>query len=422
MIPDSHRSAASSLRRVVVPFVVCLFGIALSTADQSFFSYAIPEITSEFGIGLEVIGQMLSVSFLVASFTVVLAGIASDRFGRKRIFTLLLLSSALCVAAHAYVESLALLALLRVLGFALGAGLYPIANTIVMEWAPDRYRGLLSGFLQMGYPLGFAFAAVVATPVMAEHGWRAVFLFAFAIAAVAPVLGRCLPESPRFVALQRSPRPERKFFAGLSELFSPELRQRSTICFAGSFLVSLAIGGTTYFLPVFLVEAHGLSAADAGRISGSAYAIGALGYAAAAVTGEFITTRRNALVVWLLAGAICFSATLWLPQMPLTIGLGLSILFFYGSEAVRTPMIAELYPTELRATAAATTGSLAVTTAWLISPLAISYAAPHFGWSATFTVCAVLPLCLGGLAFLFLENRRSGAPMEERGDLLREPA
>lgn len=422
MTPAPREPEVSGLRRVAAPFFVCLVGIALSTADQSFFSYAIPEITTEFGIGLEVIGQMLSASFLVASLTVVLAGIASDRFGRKQIFTLLLFLSAMCVAAHAFVDSLGLLATLRVLGFALGAGMYPIANTVVMEWAPDRYRGLVAGFLQMGYPLGFAFAAVVATPVMAEHGWRAIFLFAFGIAALAPVLGRLLPESPRFEAIQRGQQPRRPFFSGLGELFAPDLRRRSTICFTGSFLISLAIGGTTYFLPVFLVEVHALDSPAASRIAGSAYAIGAIGYAAAALIGEFLTTRRNALIIWVLAGAACFAMTLWIPQMPLVPGLGLSILFFYGSEAVRAPLIAEIYPTELRATAAATTGSLAVTTAWLISPLVISYAAPQYGWAATFTACAVVPLILGGLVFLLLENRRSGGPMEERAEILRSAA
>jgi MFS family permease len=417
-----RESVVQGLRPVTAPFLVCLVGIALSTADQSLFSYAIPEITAEFGIGLEVIGQMLSLSFLVASFMVVLAGLASDRFGRKRIFTLLLLFPALCVAAHAFVDSLGMLATLRVLGFALGAGLYPIANTVVMEWAPNRCRGLVSGFLQMGYPLGFAFASLVATPVMAEHGWRAVFLFAFVIAALAPVLGHFLPESPRFQAVQRQGRVRRPFFSGLGELFAPELRAKSTICFVGTFLISLAIGGTTYFLPVFLVETHSLESSTASRIAGSAYAIGAIGYAGAAIVGEYVTTRRNALIMWVLAGAACFAVTLWVPQTPLVVGLGLSILFFYGSEAVRTPLIAELYPTELRATAAATTGSLAVTTAWLASPLVISYAAPQFGWAATFTACAVVPLCLGGLAFLLLENRRSGAPMEERDGMFREAA
>jgi MFS family permease len=396
------------------PFVVCLLGVALSTADQSLFSYAVPAITAEFGIGLEVVGQMLSASFLAASVLVVFAGITCDRYGRKRMFTLLLMLSALMVAAQGFAKDLADLTVYRVLGFALGAGLYPIANTIVIEAAAARFRGLIAGLLQMGYPLGFAFAALVATPLLRDHGWRAIFMFGFVIALLAPLLGRALPESDRFVAVRAAqPSGASSFVDGLRVLFSPPYRRRSAICFAGSFLISLAIGGTTYFLPVYLVEAHGVDAGEAARIAGSSFAIGAIGYLLASVTGEFITTRRNTLVIWALLGAVFFGLTLWLPGMPLVLGLGLSIVFFYGSEAVRVPMIAEMYPTEIRGTASAAVGSLAVTTAWLISPLLISYLAPSIGWAQGFSWCALLPLTLSGAVFLALENRPSDAPMEE---------
>jgi len=95
------------------------------------------------------------------------------------------------------------------------------------------------------------------------------------------------------------------------------------------------------------------------------------------------------------------------------LGLGLSIVFFYGSEAVRVPMISEMYPTEIRGTASAAVGSLAVTSAWLVSPLLISYLAPAIGWAEAFSWCALLPLALAGLVFLGLDNRRSSDPMEE---------
>lgn len=411
---DRLDGLGSAMAAVWRPFLVCLIGVSLSTADQSLFSYAVPAITAEFDVGLEVIGQMLSASFLAASVMVVYAGMASDRYGRKHVFTLLLLASALMVAAQGFAKGLTDLTVYRVLGFAIGAGLYPIANTIVIEAAAKRFRGLIAGLLQMGYPLGFAFAALVATPLLRDHGWRAIFMFGFAIALIAPLLGRLLPESTRFEAVRAAKQVRHaSLMDGLRVLFSPAYRQRSIVCFAGSFLISLAIGGTTYFLPVYLVEAHGVDAGEAARIAGSSFAIGAIGYLLASVTGEFITTRRNTLVIWALLGAVFFGLTLWLPGVPLILGLGLSIVFFYGSEAVRVPMIAELYPTEIRGTASAAIGSLAVTTAWLISPLMISYLAPTIGWAEGFSWCALLPLVLSAGTFMLLENRRSDRPMEE---------
>jgi MFS family permease len=76
-------------------------------------------------------------------------------------------------------------------------------------------------------------------------------------------------------------------------------------------------------------------------------------------------------------------------------------------------LISELFPTHVRATATAVTGSLAVTTAWLISPLLESYLAPLYGWTAAFMSCAVIPLALGGIVFLALVNLPSGISIED---------
>ncbi len=401
---------ASVDRRLVRVMAVSVAGVTLSTADQSLFSYAIPDITAEFGIGLEVIGQLLSLSFLVASVTVVMAGLAADHFGRRRVFVALLAVSALCVGAHAFAPSLWYLGMFRVLGFAIGAGLYPIANTLVIEAAPARYRGFISGLLQMGYPLGFAFASLIAVPMIAAYGWRSIFFAGFIVAALAPLLGRLLPESTKFEKEQAALVQPTRATDRIRRLFETDLRRRSLVCFVGSFLISLAIGGTTYFLPTYLVQAHRFDPAEASRIAGFSYAIGAIGYLAAAYVGEFVTTRRNTLIIWILAGAAAFAATIWLAhgEAALILGLGVSIVFFYGSEAVRMPLIGELFPTAVRATATALTGSLAVTTAWLISPLLLSYLAPRLGWAMAFTWCAVLPLLLGGIVFLALINSPSG--------------
>lgn len=407
----------------VWPLLICVLAVSLSTADQSLFSYAIPEITKEFGIPLSVIGQILSVSFLFASFTVVVAGLAGDEYGRARVLGILLFLSALCVGAHALVESLAAVAALRILGFAIGAGVYPITNTIVAELASPRLRGLLSGCLQMGYPIGFVVASAISTPIIGDYGWRAIFYPAFAIAFLAPVLAWVLRRHETRVQAERSVEVavatdaggSRRAMERLRVLISGPYRRRFIICFAGSFLVSLAIGGTTYLLPTYLVEAHHVDVAAAGRIAGISYAIGALGYLSAALVGEFVTTRRNTLVLWVWLGAIAFALTLWVAEsrIALVLGLGASILFFYGSEAVRAPLIAEIFPHEIRATAAATTGSLAVTAAWLVSPLLISTLVPIAGWAWTFTLLGVTPLVLGGCVFALLFNVPSGLSIDE---------
>ncbi len=401
--------------RSVRVFSLCLIAIILSTADQSLFSYAIPGIRSEFNIDLTIVGYMLSASFLAASFAVVIIGVLADRFGRRKLLVASLGLSALFVGCHSIVQSLALLTILRILGFALGAGLYLVASTMVIETAPNKYRGLVAGTLQIGYPLGFALSAAVITPFIDTYGWRSAFYPAFIVLWCSPLIYLLLPESGRYEDASTGLESEhdQDFFFSVKALFLDH-RRPLTLCFLGSFSVSLAIGGTSYFLPTYLVEEYGYSLSEAGKTVGRSYAIGAIGYLLASSVGQFLMTRRDTLILWVLLGGSCFFYTVWRaePNHTLLIGLGITIMFLYGSEAVRMPMIGELFPTHLRATATGLAGSLAVTLAWLVAPLALPKGVESFGWAFSFTFFGIMPLFLSALLFRLIPNRSSSSDIE----------
>jgi len=407
--------------RPIHTFLLCLVGMTLSTADQALFSYAMPAILREFEIGLDVIGLLLSASFAVAAFTVVIAGMITDRLGRVRVFVILLAASATCVGLHALAGNLGTLATLRILGFALAAGMYPITNTIVIEATPARYRGLLAGLLQLGYPLGFFVGSLFASPMLEAFGWRSIFLPAFLVILVAFWIGRNLSEPSAFVTLRDARAGAGESAAvplRLSMLLSGKWRARALICLSGSAVMSVAIGSFTFFIPTFLTEAKGLSDSAAVALAGWTYLIGAVGYVVSAYVGEFLMTRRNTLILWIWVGGLVFAAAIWLASSPLalTVLLGLTVMFLFGSEAVRMPLVGEMFPTELRATATAATGSVGVTIGLLLAPLLIGALVPAIGWLWTFTLIAVLPLLGAGLLFLLLENRRSGEQLVDLFD------
>jgi MFS family permease len=409
-------------------FLICLAGMTLSTMDQALFSYAIPGITEEFQVGLDVAGLMLSLSFLVASFTVVIAGVLTDYLGRRRMFIAMMALSALFVGCHALAPTIEWLTAFRVLGFAIAAGLFPIAATIVVEVSPARYRGMLSAWLQLSYPFGFAIGALVASLLLADMGWRATFYPAFLVIPLAFLLGTGLRETDRFAAavevVPEADAPHHVVHDGgsrrtlgehLAELLSPQLRARTLICFFGTICSNIAIAAATYFLPTFLNQARGVAQADAAGLLVWSWAIAAIGYLIASYVGEFVLTRRNTVILYQVLGAICFAATLWLIESPaaLMVGLGVSTMFFFGSESMRMPMVAEIFPTRLRATASATVGSLAVTIASLLAPLLIPATVPSVGWSWAFTLFGVIPLIMAATIFMFLENFPVGVEMEE---------
>jgi MFS family permease len=376
-------------------------GVALSSADQGLFSLAMPAILKEFGVGIEAVSLILSLSFAAAAILVVPAGMLADRFGRRWVFGTLLGISAFCVGCHALAATLPGLAALRILGFAVGAGLYPIANTLVIEAAPPARRGLWSGALQTGYPLGFFLASLIAAPMMAHGGWRASFLPAFALVPVAAVIAFTLRDPPRAAEAAKERVP-------FILLLRPPLRRLTLTCLFGSFLVSLAIGTFSYFLPTFLQQGRGMETASAIRLTGLSYAIGMGGYLVAAATGEYLLTRRNTLVVWLLTATAVMATALWLVETSgaLMLVLGLSVMFLFGTEAVRMPLIGESFPSALRATATSGAGSVGVTTGWLSAPPLVAALVARFGWDITLTIMICVPLILSAATFATLPTLR----------------
>ena len=399
-------------------FLICFAGFTLCTTDQALFAYAIPGIQAEFSIPLQTISQILSLSFLVASLTVVIAGVLTDYIGRKRMFTIALALSAVCVGMHAVSQTLGWLTVFRVLGFATAAAVYPITNTIMVEVAPARYRGFASGLLQIGYPIGFGLAALIAAPLIGAYGWRASFVPAFLVIPVALVLGRLLTETARFNEARGAAdhKPERRSITEhMGELFRPPLLRRTVSCFMGSFMLAFALGVITYFLPTFFVEDRGMSSVTAAKLTGFSYAIGAIGYVMAAYTGEFLTTRRNTVIIGAWLGAIALCCTVWFAEseIALVIGFGVSVMFFFGQEAVRMPLTAEIFPTRVRTTGTVMAGALSVTTAWFLAPMVLAAVVGRVGWTWAFTYLAVLPLLIGGVAFLSLQNIQSGLEVEQ---------
>jgi len=394
--------------------------------DQALFSYAIPGITNEFNIGLERIGQLLSLSFFVASFAVVIAGVVSDYIGRRQMFGLLLASSALFIGLHALSTTIGWLALYRVVGFALAAALFPVTATIVAEVSPARYRGMLMGWFNLSYPIGFAIGAWIAATLLDDFGWRATFYPAFLVIPLAIILGIRLKETDRFtrlanltaetqIEIANTKTERRSLRLHLGELFSPQYLRRTLLCFFSALCANFAIQVTTYFLPTYLNQAKGITQANAASLLVWSWVIVAIGYALVSYLGEFVFSRRNTVIGWQWLGAASFTATFWLAdtEMALMVGLGLSAMFAFGSEIVRIALGAELFPTRMRATAVACTGSLAVTLAALIAPLLVTYSIPIVGWTWTLTVLVAGPLACAGVILTRLEKYTSGLEMEE---------
>jgi len=307
---------------------------------------------------------------------------------------------------------------LRSLGFASGGVQTPVTGTIVVEEAPARYRGVLTGVLQTGYPLGWFLASLLAAPILGRWGWRPMFLIGLISIPFTIIVWKFLRETGRFQAHRASlevnkiAKPE---FARIRHLFAPDLRQTTIVLFLGEFLHVAAYGGSAFYLPTYFVEFRGFSIEQSTLLVGAAYGIGALGYILSSFVGEFLMTRRNVIVIWSWVGTALFLCLIWLTSsiVSIIIVFGLMTMFFYGTTAVKFTFLAEHFPTRVRATGVGFSGALAVNLGLAIGPLVVSYAIGWLGWNLAFSVFVAIPLFLSGLVFLTLESKPSGIEVEE---------
>jgi len=380
----------------------------LSNMDQSLFGYAVPDLMGAFKMGLNAVSLIISASFAFGIVASIAIGVLTDSWGAKRTLPLCLGISALLVGLQAFAPSALVFGCLRVGSAGFSAALSPITNALVAGRSPPRLRAILLAILQCAYPFGWFVASVFAAPIMAHTGWRPAFMVAFAVIPIAALLYVVMPKSPSAKGVATSPRPS--LAAPLKAVFGPKYRWITLFSGVAFLLYGGAVGGSAFYMPTFFHAVRGYSAADAARIVGASYGIGIFGYIVAALVSEGLLTRRDTAVTWVWLGGLAFLATLWLPKTVTAdiIVFGLTTFFFYGASAILVIYLLELFPQELRATAAAVSGTAAISAGFMIFPILTVVAVGRVGWSVGMSVVIVPALIVSGLMLLLLPRRVEG--------------
>ena len=328
-------------------WLTCFGAYALSQMDLALWSYALPLIRKDLGLTRTQIGLLTGAAFALGGFALVWLGMLTDRIGRRKTMIGGLVASSVFVAAHSLAFNAISLGVLRAAGMASGGLLYPATGALVAEEAPPRIRGLMTGLLQIAYPLGWFLASLLAVVLLADFGWRVLFVTGLLGLPFAFVVSKVVRESSRFVASASNAKR-----ASLSELFTPGIRRRTLTLFAAQYFFVIAYGGAFIFSPIYFHEARGFDIAGTATLVGLGNLIGIAGYVLAAWVGEFYLTRRTTTIVWTLLGSLFFVIFLWFTDGYLASMISFSVMsvFLLGAAAVKFAYIAELFPTRLRAT------------------------------------------------------------------------
>lgn len=180
-------------------------------------------------------------------------GALADRYGRKLpLIACVLYFSALTVLTGLAPNYLFFVVCRALYGIGMG-GYWGIGASYAMESSPRRFRGVLSGLMQAGYPMGYLLASLAMQTITPIFGWRSVFFVGAPVAILICVLTFFAPESKAW----QQHRP-----TSMGDIFSTLLQHRGIFLYLLLMMsVMLCLShGTQDLYPDFLKSIPGITA------------------------------------------------------------------------------------------------------------------------------------------------------------------
>jgi EmrB/QacA subfamily drug resistance transporter len=445
-----------SRRRYLILGICCL-SLLIVGLDNTIVNVALPSIRRELHASVSGLQWTVAAYTLVLASLLMVSGSTADRIGRRRVFQTGLATFTAASLLCSVAPSLGWLIAFRMLQAVGGSMLNPVAMSIITNTFTDRAeRARAVGVWGGVFGISMALGPVVGGVLVATVGWRGIFWVNVPIGLAGIVLTRL------FVPESRAPRPRRIdpagqlliivmlgaltyaiiegpgagwasakiiFFFALSAgalvtllLYEPRreeplinLQFFRSVPFAGATVIAVssfaALGGFLFLNTLYLQDARGLSALQAGlytlpvgamilifaQLSGRLVAgrgprlpllLAGLGMTAgsAALTGVASNTSTG----WLLASYVIFGVGFGLVNVPITTAAvsGMPI-----AQAGVAAGIASASRQVGQSLGVAVVGSLV--TAGLHGQLQTSFAAAsHAGWW-TLAGCGAAVFCLG---------------------------
>jgi SHS family lactate transporter-like MFS transporter len=326
-------------------YFAALGGWSLDALDFFIFVFSLSAISAEFHTTVKAVAEGVFLTLAFRPVGALVFGWLAEKFGRRPILMVNVVSFSVIQLATAFAPDLATLLALRALfGFAMG-GEWGVGAALALETLPARGRGFFSGLLQEGYVIGYLLASAVFAVLFVHVGWRGMFVISSASALLVVYIRIGVQESPAWTAGKA---PHR---ASAAEVWSAITGYFPTLLYLVLLMACFNAfsHGSQDLYPTFLQKQHGFSPGLTGTIAIVMNVGALLGGICFGAFSERIGRRR----------AIMLAAALSLPMIPLwafsqtavTLAIGGFLMQFMvqGAWGIVPAHLNELSPPSVRA-------------------------------------------------------------------------
>jgi len=286
------RTAPSALTPTLGTGIVLLLALAvfINYVDRGNLATAAPLMKDELGLTAGQIGVLLSAFFWTYMPGQMVAGWLAEKINPYRALALGLAVWSIATALTGLAAGFAMFIALRLL---LGLGesvAFPCSSKLLAQHLPPHRLGLANGLIALGLSLGPAFGTFTGGMLMAQLGWRQVFIL-FGVVSML-WLWPWLVATRRLSAADDGPKVDAAppFRAILA-------RREAWGAGLGHFCCNYGFYFVISWLPLYLVKSRGFSVSQMAELGGLIYLV----YAASSLAVGWLSDR------WMAAGG---SATL----------------------------------------------------------------------------------------------------------------
>ena len=327
-------------------------GWMLDAFDVMLYALLLTSIITDLGLTRQTAGAIGSATLLSAAAGGLIFGVVADRYGRTRALMGSVLIYSVFTAASGLATTALQLAIFRILlGFGMG-GEWASGAALVSETWPASHRGKALGLMQSAWAIGYGLAAVVTMIVLPRWGWRVVFFLGVLPACLTLWIRRHVKEPELWLRNRNSSQPKGR----IADIFQDGRIPVTIAVTLMNACTLFAWWGFNLWLPGFLSmpAASGGVGLSAENMSWFIIAMQVgmwFGYITFGYISD-IVGRKRAYVGYLLTAAalIAVYTSVRTPSTLLLLGPFVAFFatgYFSGFGAVT----AEIYPTDIRATA-----------------------------------------------------------------------
>src|SRR5579864_8267236 len=315
-------------------------GWTFDAFDFFILTFVLAPIAAEFGKTLPAMALTIMATLATRWIGAIIFGLLADRYGRRIPLIVNILYYSLIEVLSGLAPNYRVFFFLRLLyGIGMG-GEWGVGASLTMESIPPKWRGLVSGFLQEGYALGYLLAAVAYGFIYPHWGWRPLF-FVGGFPALLTLFVRAKVKEPE--AWHRS---RTDWLSYRRAIFGNWKRFVYLVLLMA--MMNFISHGTQDMYPTYLQQQHGFSPRRTSDFTAFAM-IGAITGGLAVGYFSDHRGRRRAMVTALLLGCLFIPIWVFAPNLRLILAGGFLMQFMVqGAWGVIPAHINELSPDTLR--------------------------------------------------------------------------